>query len=80
MVSRCSSSVMRESVIGESDVDERRDIAGIDIGQDPKNYSKENFDSSVDTQKSHDDPRSLHNKDIAVENLVKFVENYQGFD
>ncbi|GJY44372.1 putative reverse transcriptase domain-containing protein [Tanacetum coccineum] len=39
-----------------------------------------NLHSSVDIEKSHEDPHSSHNKDIVVENLVKFVENNQSFD
>ncbi|GKF18772.1 hypothetical protein Tco_0063690, partial [Tanacetum coccineum] len=31
-------------------------------------------------EKSREDPHNLHNKDIAVENSVKFVENNKSFD
>ncbi|GJR87861.1 hypothetical protein Tco_0211872 [Tanacetum coccineum] len=36
--------------------------------------------SSGDIEKSREDPRNLYNKDIVVENLVKFVEDNQSFD
>ncbi|GJZ29982.1 hypothetical protein Tco_0575029, partial [Tanacetum coccineum] len=51
-------------------------LRGVGIGQNQKNWNRENFDSSVDIEKSHEDPRSFHNKDIVVEKLVKFVEKY----
>ncbi|GKC67000.1 hypothetical protein Tco_1099598 [Tanacetum coccineum] len=38
------------------------------------------FYSSGDIEKSREDPRNLYNKDIVVENLVKFVEDNQSFD
>ncbi|GJY99328.1 hypothetical protein Tco_0516758, partial [Tanacetum coccineum] len=60
--------------------DERRNTAGVGIGQNWKNQNYGNFGSSVDTEKSHEDPRSSHNKEIVMGNLVKFVENYQSFD
>ncbi|GJZ79210.1 putative ribonuclease H-like domain-containing protein [Tanacetum coccineum] len=37
---------------------------------------------SVDTENSHEDPHSFHNKDIVVDNSVNFVDNnyHQSFD
>ncbi|GKE75849.1 hypothetical protein Tco_1537890 [Tanacetum coccineum] len=83
-MSRCLSTMMRESVFGGSGVIMVEHVMRYYcVAKEYSSSSSQEMvrnNSFVDIEKSREDPYNLHNKEIVVENSVKFVDNNQSFD